>query len=717
VATGASPTVDAFLTRLQAWEVLDTQGFSTLHLSGGLDLGDGPGPTQPVLGRLGRGAMGDVHLVWEPALRRKVAVKRAHEDISAQAALAGRFRAEAQITAQLDHPNIVPVYRMTGDAQAYTMKVVSGVTLKAFLTEAQQRELRGDTLPEEQALPARLERYLKVCDAVAYAHSRGVIHRDLKPANIMLGRFNAVYVMDWGLATLTGGADDDLAALETRVSGDGDAVAEESQWGVIVGTPAYMSPEQAAGQRVDARSDQYALGLLLHEVVSLQRAIKRGTPREALYNATLGHTEPLAHIAGEPIAPELAAIISAATQTDPERRYPSVSALAADVRRHLRGESVAARPDRPLRGLLRWMARNTRATLVALLVVVIFASALTVGMQLRLRTQERTALAREAHLAEVLTRTSRQAHRLDSWLLRYTALLEGLAGTAEHALGAAPPDTPYYLDPDYAAPETAPPDYRRSAARGEPVSFGWPVLVLAPGVRERDVRPALRRLGGLRHAFRDLLLRSHSEASAVLPEDAATALLDEAGVPIVGTYVALAEGIHASFPGHTGYPADYDPRRRSWYLDTVDTFGPRWATPHLDINGQGLIVTCSMALYDTTHRFRGVAALELTFDHIVSEMADTRWLPPGAASVELLDKDGRVVLSSQRPLPEVTDSGSLILPAHPVPAVTAAVAAGTEGALEHSHGGTRTLTTLNRVEALGWTLVVSGPAADLLPEP
>jgi serine/threonine-protein kinase len=218
-----------------------------------------------LLEELGRGGMGAVLRAHDPDLRRDLAIKLLLPDQQQDPRALSRFTGEAQIGGQLQHPGIVPVYEVGrfADQQPYfTMKLVRGHTLTALLHE--RRDPGKDRARFEQI-------FEQVCQTIAYAHSRGVIHRDLKPSNIMVGAFGEVQVMDWGLAKVLNRAEETqpAGAVQTARSGDG---SDKTTPGWVAGTPAYMAPEQAAGEprRLDQRCDVFALGAILCEILTGQ---------------------------------------------------------------------------------------------------------------------------------------------------------------------------------------------------------------------------------------------------------------------------------------------------------------------------------------------------------------------------------------------------------------------------------------------------------------
>ncbi len=299
------------------------------------------------LAELGRGGMGVVMLAHDRELGRDVAIKY-HRSNDERASI--RFIEEARATAQLEHPSIVPVYDLIhGEAGAYfTMRSVSGRSLR---TAIDQLRANDPAATEELSQAALLLVFLKICDAVAYAHSRGVLHRDLKPENVMLGRFGEVFVMDWGLARVDGAAAPSLEAGsidsggasvsgERPVSSMRESGGKFTLVGAILGTPGYMAPEQVRGDpsALGVCSDVFALGALLYEMLSLEPAIG-GVHVHARLVATLLDpiVSPSTRAPSRGISSELDAVCVRALAWEPRDRFEGVPALAEAIRRALEG--------------------------------------------------------------------------------------------------------------------------------------------------------------------------------------------------------------------------------------------------------------------------------------------------------------------------------------------------------------------------------------------
>jgi serine/threonine-protein kinase len=282
-------------------------------------------PTPPglrVFAELGRGGMGRIHPATDRNLLRHVAMKRLDKELAKEPFYSGGFIGEAQITGQLEHPNIVPVHELAispAGVPYFTMKLVRGTDLHRWMGDRSRRP--GST----ERLQEGLEIFLKVCDALAYAHHRGVIHRDIKPENIMVADFGQVYLMDWGLARLIG-KDSGCAALDAPGA---------------VGTAAYMAPEQAKGnpKDLDERADVFGMGAVLYEIVSGYTPYgDTYDADEALRRAAAGEIIPI-DVATENIgaSKRIRSIVEKAVAPRREDRYQSILELQKDVRQFLRG--------------------------------------------------------------------------------------------------------------------------------------------------------------------------------------------------------------------------------------------------------------------------------------------------------------------------------------------------------------------------------------------
>jgi serine/threonine-protein kinase len=304
------------------------------------------------MGTLGEGGMGLVEKVWDDDLMRALALKRLKPDLRSDRALLRQFLWEARVGAHLDHPNIVPVHDIGLSQRGelyFTMKHVEGESLAEAL---ERLRTDGDEVTQELSLPRRLRLFLSLCAAVHFAHARGVLHRDLKPANVMLGKHGEVFVMDWGIAVPARDR-----APEMLV-----AAAPDQATRGVTGTPAYMAPEQAAGDPIDPRSDVYALGAILYELVSLAPPIEGATVSEILDKALRGDIVPLPEVAPE-AGPSLTAVVHRALAKDPGDRYPSVQDLSQDVEVVLDGRTPSAESTNLAKRFGRYYLTTDRARL------------------------------------------------------------------------------------------------------------------------------------------------------------------------------------------------------------------------------------------------------------------------------------------------------------------------------------------------------------------
>src|SRR5262245_53448610 len=335
---------------------------------------------------LGEGGMGSVFVAQDRGLGRIVALKRLREGYEKNREALRRFILEAQIGAQLEHPNIVPLYsfeQSDGGAPAIAMQLLKGTTMHRNIHTAAAAPNVAPDMRGEYSLKERVGMLIGVCEAIHFAHERGVIHRDLKPDNVMLGRYREVYVMDWGLARVTG-SHVDLATQNghTKTSEASDQSVEKdilgtlptiahreipapepptaTRQGEVMGTPQYMPPEQALGMidKVGPAADQYALAVMLQELATLKPARSHTSTMEALSQAVLNHLEPPIDVDDHPVHPALAAIVARGTRQDPAQRYATVQEMTNDIRHFLRDEPVSVFEEGVARRLVRAAARR-----------------------------------------------------------------------------------------------------------------------------------------------------------------------------------------------------------------------------------------------------------------------------------------------------------------------------------------------------------------------
>ena len=401
------------------------------------DLDDLPETTRyRITGEVGRGGLGRVMRALDQLLDRPVAVK---ELFSKNAGMRRRFMREALITARLQHPSIVPIYDAghRGDRSPfYAMKLVAGHPLDKSIAEA-------TTLAQRLALVPTV---LAVADAIAYAHSQRIIHRDLKPANILVGKYGETIVIDWGLAKGLGWDDPDaLDAGPYRA-----ATLDHTVAGAVMGTPAYMAPEQAAGESVDERADVYALGAILYHVVS-GRPPHEGNTLEAMVQAvTSGEIRPLTE--REPDVPrDLAAIVTKAMALKPSERYANAQGLADDLRRFVSGQLVASHTYATRELLRRWIKRHRAAVIVGLTAFAVVAVVATFAIRnILVARADATASRAEARRRLVASYVDRAGLELvngqPARSLAYTIASAQVTGfmpqtrlLAAHALGQLPP--------------------------------------------------------------------------------------------------------------------------------------------------------------------------------------------------------------------------------------------------------------------------------------
>lgn len=655
-----SEDADEFLQYLLEENVIDEDTYVTAAEEQSVRVDEGEFDQLPAReeyfelhGLIDEGGMGKICVGHDPHLDRKVAVKVLRKEKSDSDLERRRFLREAQVTAKLAHPNIVPVHTLHSERStqaSFTMKLVDGQTLFDLVWDARDEVGRGNSLDDRLEFRRRIELFLRVCDAIAYAHNRGVIHRDLKPSNIMVGAYNEVYVMDWGIAKILDQRTEEQDVLwETQWEEIDQDDEVKTQAGSLVGTPPYMPPEQARGRHdeLSARSDLYSLGAILFELVTLERMIEGDKVYDVLKNIQEGNRAPFeAYAPEEYVDSELEAIIRKATAEEAEQRYESVDELAEEVRRYLDDREVRAHPDGPLRKVTRWMTHHRDTAAVILFGIFVVAASAVMWSLWKQKRAVQQSRHREAQLSRLQTEISSLSHRIDNQFLRFELLVGRLSVAAGQRLAEPPTyEGPIYSSADFADAHTAPEDLRWAPLYEKEISLGNPVYKLAPGVEEDEaIEQTVRQLMPLRSQFRSIFLDSRLDSNQSVPSgEAFWRLLADEGVPGRWAFVGLESGIHFAYPGKGGYDADYDPRDRPWYRAGKTGGETSWGSPYPDAQGQGLVLPCVSRIESHEGTLIGVAGFEVTLDFIKNHFMK----PIGPIeSTYVLDGEGEILVTS-----------------------------------------------------------------------
>ena len=663
--------------------------------------------------KLGQGGMGEVFSARDSTLNREIAVK----------VLSGkewvgltRFVREAQVTAQLSHPNVVPVYgleKTDNGSPALTMKLVRGDTFTEYIAQCSSAIGTPNYDHERHSQDGRIENFLRVCDAISYSHSRGVIHRDLKPDNLMIGAYGEVYVMDWGIARLQSepveaGEESLDEPLKKVDSGDITASNEgmKTRVGAILGTPQYMPPEQISGIGVGPKSDQFTLGMVLFEMLTFNHPRDLNSKVDFSEQVRLGDRVSFSDAKNSPLVPAaLQAIVNRATSKEPADRYLSVEEFSDDLRRYVRGEEVHARPDNLIRASWRRVQRHPVAAMSALLIALSMAAAISMFSLYRGLEAERVASLRGKTLSNLVATVNQRVNEFDTLLFQMESLVEGIATSSREQLEHAQPE-PYqiYLPTDLKG-DNPPADLVELHRYQQLVSFDNFVVVLEPGVELDSIRNELFQLSGQKYVLRDAMLRSARIDVNELKKEEADKILIE-GTPAHWAYLALENGAMLNYPANPEYPVGYHTRKRPWYVSAVSRkHGINWGIIYPDITGSGYLMPCNRPFYDNSGKLLGVAGLDLAMDTVIEQMNMPEVV--GVKEAWLLDGQGRVVLSSAEKgiktvvgLDDNKSKGRSVL--------------GVSELEEHAKKGTTSgfvvdgpdVLVFARLQALPWTLVV-----------
>ena len=593
-----------------------------------------------VLEEFAKGGNATVSIARDQNLRRIVAVKSLKEESKTKDDRVKAFVSEARVTAQLDHPSIIPVYGLTGDEKSgiqLIMKLVNGRTLRDYLRNTVKNyNVRGiETFDEEALMRKRLEIFLRVCDAIAYAHHRNIMHRDLKPDNIMLGEFMEVFVMDWGLAK--------------KIPPEGQKKDEKEQ---VSGTPRYFAPEVLRGDRSDARADIFTLGLILQEIVTLQFAVKGSSEKELMERIVGGELEPVEHRFKWKIDKPLKAIIGKATAYRPEDRYQSVSELSEDLRRYMNGLSTSALPDDLFMRITRFSYRYRKGFTIIFMALLFASAALTAAaIHRQLRTSLEMGLQRRA-MNFIYNRTVLVAEHLDITALHIQEQLSALSriaayllscnteGKVADSLQAFHPPIKKDAKPDLGVAWS--PYYKRLIG----MDFG--VYTTAAGADDSQCREFMRKVSPALTKMKHIVLESKN---GKLTKENYEKLKSEylfQGFPIRSVFIGSRCGVKLLYPWRGNYSRDIDPRQRSWYRNALRKDGPVWGKPYMDIDSvSGLSLPCSVQIYNLHGEFCGVAGLDLSVNRLTKSLLDKGNVGDYVLEKAVVNLSGETVFSTE----------------------------------------------------------------------
>lgn len=585
--------------------------------------------------RIAEGGQGTLFRGLDKKLRRQVAIKSLHPEKADDLRQRRFFLTEARVTAQLDHPAIVPVYTLNSDRKHglhLAMKMINGVTLKAYLEQVcTHYRLDGvSSFDEEKAIRNRLEIFLKVCDALEYAHSRNVMHCDLKPANIMIGEYHETYIMDWGIA---------------------HAIQPEESKRTLAGTPQYLSPEAILGESCDQRADIFAMGAILFETVMLKPAFTGETAEEVMANIRDGAMEPETHRFGTRVSRDLKAIIRKALAADPACRYQQIGELSADLRRCLMGLEVSARPDNLPLKVIRWSKNHWHTTLILLLAALLIgAGELSYSLYQNYRFSEEMR-RRDYALGMAYSICSRAAYLLDEQFLKLEQMTSLLAADVryllEHDIHEVPVKQNYHHISRLRRMHS-PTMLYSSFHRG---TIDPAAIVYNTTADTRLPDPSLRLEPFARFIPRLLQMILASPRDARIVPDNMEAMKQEAfskGTPAIRVLFGFSDGLYIAYPAAGAFPERYDPRTRAWYKAALNAKGPGpvWTHPYMDsIPEIGLVISCCAPLF-LQNGTDGVCAIDISISKMIEELHSSGNSSRFVEEKAIVDAEGRIIVSS-----------------------------------------------------------------------
>lgn len=582
-----------------------------------------------LLCKIAKGGQGIISKAKDKVLRRTVAVKSLRRELLDREAIREKFIQEALITAQLDHPSIIPIHSLMRDDENglhLSMKLLQGKTLHEHLNQVEADFLKkGGT---QQGFSARIQNdinnFLKVCEAISYAHSRHIIHCDLKPDNIMLGHHGEVYVMDWGLARVVKSDEEKNTTPSGKIKLDG--------------TPRFIPPEAYAGVPRDERADIFALGLILYEIITLRPAYNGNSVKEIVRQVRTNDREPVQHRYGFRIRKDLEAIVEKACAYDPVDRYQTVDEFSQDLMRYLNDDETDALPDSYPRFLGRYIRHHM--SIVVVLALIGWASALLVSMrsvQKRERTAEESILRseniqhrldqeinhraiQETHDA-ITSENCREALRLSDQLQNYANQMHELGVQAALLLqGDAPQNRPANCLGVYSMDDFPEEKAVFSPCLDRKIGLDFCTYLAPPETPPEKARDQAMRLASLTPLMSELVLCSgHNHTAHHESEDLneLKKVCAETGTPILQVSLRIKDSeLQFCYPGHARRLGDrvshiHGSFRDAWKEGNFSHYQPIWSLPYKDESTGLLVLDCTLPILDTERKFLGTVAMKM----------------------------------------------------------------------------------------------------------
>lgn len=584
---------------------------------------------------IAEGGFGRIFLAEDTVLGREIVIKSLKEDHLPLPEDVQKFIAEAKLGAQLAHPSIVPLYSLNSDSTDglhLSMQFINGITLKEHLKQCQEKLAHTPTTSKiyRREMQQRLEVFLKVCEAIDYSHSKGIAHCDLKPENIMLGEHGEVYVMDWGIACPIG----------------------TNRKGHLYGTPAYTAPETFQDGSTTPQTDVFALGMILHGIVSLRNPVSGGSVQETVSKIRMGDFEPPVPIDEKlHVSPALQAIIEKARAVDPADRYATAQELADDVRHYLFNEEVSALPDTPLQKLLRFTSRHRYATLLLLAAILCTCAMIAFYSEHRLRRVSAQINVETMRRIRSQKTTDQLASQIDHQLSDFRGKLHGLAtglSIANNSLLTSQELPEVYLLDSFAPNAPNPPqDLIPSPFYAEQISIENPSFQKPETMTMEQLRKEVFPLLETRSQALTMLWDGLTESKNFSLKELEHQYSEEE--PLLRRItVLLFNGITMRYPGMHEAPSTQAELQGDWFRRKQLRMGEPypWTPPYTDTSERS-VVACWTALKDDQGVAYGQVGFELSFGKLVSSLMGYVEKDEFQSVCILVDYEGNVLFSTK----------------------------------------------------------------------